>query len=86
MSTTPEIMECGHAAQSPGVCVICSCKEVAQEQPDLTGRKAKCHYAHAGRCKYECAKETDSAFTLAFFKHQPEQEYDSYYCGCWGWD
>lgn len=23
---------------------------------------------------------------LAFFQHQPDEDHDSFYCGCWGWD
>lgn len=58
------------------VCVIHDCTEQA-EMPDLTGRQAKCAYGH---------RIVDSSPNLAFFKHQPDQEYDEYYCGCHGWD
>ena len=43
---------------------------------DLTGRKAKCI------C---CGKIADSDFDkLPFFRYDPEEEYDAYYCGCQG--
>lgn len=80
-----QVMECGHAAQSPSGCVICDCAKVAA-QPDLAGRKAKCTYHAAARTKYKCAKESISSASLAFFKHDADAEFDSYYCGCWGWD
>jgi hypothetical protein len=79
------VMECGHTAQSDSGCVICNCSKAA-EQPDLTGRKAKCCYSGASTTKYKCAKEADSSTGLGFFKHKPDQDYDEYYCGCWGWD
>jgi len=48
--------------------------------PDLKGRTAKCG----------CGRKEDSvkslAGSLAFFEHQPEREFDSFYCGCRGWD
>lgn len=51
------------------------------EEPDLTGRIARC----------SCGKTTPSDSTeqwtsLPFFEHRPDQEFDSYYCGCRGWD
>lgn len=33
-----------------------------------------------------CKCETESSPSLAFFKSQPEKEFDSYYCGCMGWE
>lgn len=63
------MMKCGHAAQgthSPGggpCCVICSpdpeAYEIAEIQPDLTGRIARCH----------CGREMPSSFDLAFFEY-----------------
>jgi len=117
-----EMMTCGHTAnatcEGKPACVICSCFEVADFWPDLTGRQAKCH---------DCGKTVPSAFTLAFFEYRGEgseratkmckcgyslaahspfnrinailkedkcsgfeahgaYEFDSYYCGCRGWD
>lgn len=74
------LMKCGHTAlatyDDKPVCPICNCHEIAETKPDLTGRTAKCFY---------CGKEQPSG-NLPFFKYQPEQEFDSYYCGCEGWD
>jgi len=79
-----KMMTCGHAANAKrwaegtwvDCCGICSCVEVA-ETPDLTGRVAKCSYG---------GKPVPSSTDLAFFKHRPDQEFDEYYCGCFGWD
>ena len=74
-----ELMKCGHSANATKdgkpFCVICMCGEVA-EKPSLAGRKAKCYCGHI----------TDSSYDLPFFKHEPEHEYDSYYCGHDGWN
>lgn len=58
-------------------CVVHMCCDFAAT-PDLTGRRA--------RCEYGGHRETDSSLSLAFFVYQPDQPYDSYYCGCMGWD
>lgn len=76
------MMKCGHAsnavtADGKPCCVICSCYEIAKSLPNLIGRKAKCGY---------CGKLTDSKTSLPFFEYRPEQEYDSFYCGCGGWE
>ena len=82
-------MKCGHSANAykikDGVqidgCAICDCFEEEEELPDLTGRKAIC----TGH-KWSEQRIVDSNFNLPFFKNIPDQEYDAYYCGCWGWD
>jgi len=81
------IMECGHAAnaidsQGRPVCVICALirdgwNKVADPQPDLSGRQAQCAM---------CGKVAPSDGELAFFEYRPDEEFDSYYCGCEGWD
>lgn len=95
------LMECGHTAQAityiPNsdalmeetgdernnipihCCVICDCRISVEgdKRPILEGRKAKCDM---------CKNKTDSRYTLAFFKHCPEKEYDKFYCGCQGWN
>ena len=82
------IMRCGHSANSTKqiavddeipYCVICDCDEIVGEVDNFTlqGRKAKCSY---------CDKIVDSDFGLPFFENRPTKEYDSYYCGCEGWD
>lgn len=85
------MMECGHShntVKSDGApyCVICGCSVVAPTKPDLTQRKARCQYYGAYVRHGKCASEADSKESLAFFKHDPDSEYDSYYCGCYGWD
>lgn len=84
------MMKCGCAANatcssSGGVkfdppipsCVIHECLEIADKQPDLTGRTAKCAY---------CNSLEPSSMDLAFFEHTPQKATDGYYCGCRGWD
>lgn len=51
--------------------------KVAAAMPDLSGRKAKCDL---------CPSVEPSGRTLAFFGCRPEKEFDSYYCGCKGWN
>lgn len=81
------------------VCVICiginDGATVVVPGPDLTGRRAKCAY-YPGGGKYYTHRENgsgrytpgivDSSPRLAFFEHRPDEEFDKYYCGCWGWD
>ena len=83
MGTT--MMKCGHTAQGTSsgkpVCVICigitaGAREVT-EQPDLTGRRAQCPYCHTIR---------PSRLDLAFFELRANKEFDSFYCGCRGWE
>lgn len=70
-------------------CAIHHCFETAPA-PDLTGRVARCQY-YGGRItgSYRggiCSSEQPSSLELAFFAHKPNEERDSYYCGCCGWD
>ena len=50
--------------------------KVATAKPKLTGRNAKCDL---------CSKVEPSGRDLAFFGYKPDQEFDSFYCGCKGW-
>jgi hypothetical protein len=66
--------------------------------PDLDGRVAICSYAqrstdpegfHQGGGQYarqQFKNGRESSTSLAFFKHQPAEATDQFYCGCWGWD
>lgn len=55
-------------------------KEIFEKRVEATEeRMARCIY-----CGKEC-KSAENA-RLAFFREQPEMDYDSYYCGCYGWD
>lgn len=87
------MMACGCKANSIGsqagsdkkgpACVIHNCFTVAEEQPDLTGRKARCAFygkqTRRSECLYKgdvkengvmiCRCERDSALDLPFFKY-----------------
>jgi hypothetical protein len=78
------MMKCGHVANAKHngkpCCVLC-CGirdgwDQISENPDLTGRHAKC--ATCGQVKH-------SIENLAFFEYRPDQEFDLFYCGCRGW-
>lgn len=79
------LMKCGHTANAETngkpCCLICAPKkeafEVITNLPDLTGRKAKCT---------DCDNIVDSNWNLPFFEYRPNEEYDRFYCGCYGWD
>ena len=81
------MMKCGHAANATDkdgkpICAICigltpDAEIVAETKPDLTGRKARCT---------QCGRVTNSNEKLPFFEYRPNCEYDSFYCGCRGWD
>jgi len=45
----------------------------------IDGRTAKC-------CYRSCDSTAQSGYDLPFFKYKPDEPYDEYYCGCWGWD
>ena len=83
------LMQCGHISMATDenlqpVCAICygindGAKIVIKEcigNEGLEGRKAKC---------LDCGKITDSSWNLAFFAYRPNDEYDTYYNGCYGW-
>ena len=79
------MMKCGCAANATTqvkgkevpCCVIHVCTEVEEKKPSLHGRKARCFYG---------GNIVESSLDQAFFKYQPDCEFDSYYCGCYGWD
>ena len=77
------LMKCGCIAVARDVktgkpfCPACMCSEVATEQPNLEGRLAKC------TC---CGRKEPSSLKLPFFRYKPDKEFDSFYCGCRGWD
>lgn len=86
MSKNKPMMTCGCAANATTevngnhvpCCVIHDCTEVVDKKPSLKGRKAKCSYGSHGI--------VPSNWDLAFFSYRPDEEYDEYYCGCYGWD
>lgn len=71
---------------------------IADPQPDMVGWKARCTYFGTipkGRnheSNYGCKRgqicdcEQDSRPDLPFFQRKPAEEFDSFFCGCWGWD
>lgn len=82
------LMTCRHTAnahlEGKPACAICSCVTVDRvididvtPTEGLEGRQCQCP---------ECGSLVPSAWTLPFFKYRPEEEYDSAYDGCWGWN
>ena len=51
--------------------------ELAEVDERLEGRMARCA---------DCGGYEPSAPSLPFFMYHEERGYDSYYCGCYGWD
>lgn len=50
----------------------CGCDACSKAMPD----------GNTGKCA--CIVKSDPK--LAFFKAEPEKDFDSYFCGCLGWD
>lgn len=89
----PPLMGCGHSANGTlkgrdgepdrPACAICAGivpgASIVVEKPSLEGRRSRCLYNPT-------ASEVDSAWSLPFFSHRPENPYDEHYCGCMGWD
>jgi hypothetical protein len=80
------LMKCGHVNNAQDrngnpACVICGCfdidKKIEKPTDGLEGRQAKCP---------DCGGTTESRWDLPFFKHNPDRKFDSYYCGCYGWN
>lgn len=92
------LMECGCAAQGVDgagnpVCLVHfglnpGATMVDTDPPDFSGRRMVCSYRH-GRDGKVCdgrANPPPSNPSAAFFKSRPDEEFDSFYDGCWGWD
>jgi hypothetical protein len=85
MNKQTSLMKCGCSASSKikidgcwvDACGTHNCTEKVENPPSLNGRKAKCGYGDT---------VVNSNYNLAFFKHSPNEEYDTFYCGCYGWD
>lgn len=88
------IMKCGHTSNSyitmsdgthKPVCLICDCMDILREvtapTDGLDDRMAICT-----QHKYGISKPVQSNWSLPFFQYRPDHKYDSYYCGCWGWN
>jgi len=79
-------MKCGHVSQGLDrdgnyACKLCYPRPdsliIVKEMPSLEGRKAKCS---------DCGKIVESSYDLPFFKYRNGEKFDSYYCGCCGWN
>jgi len=95
------LMECGcrpMTRKGPGMepyCFTHDCGDVMEDQPNLEGRMARCDY-YGGKpsrnecdgCKGKdvCGCEMPSSIELAFFVHQPNEDFDRFYCGCHSWN
>lgn len=86
MNDTKAMMACGHAANAVQVrndgtkipaCAICSCTDIVDTPSFPEGREAKCT---------DCGRSAPSHMRLPFFAVKPNEPFDSYYCGCRGWD
>ena len=85
-----KLMKCGHAPNATDengnpICIIChgiidGADAVDNDEHDIHDRTARCTYHSL------CKHEERSRIGLPFFKHKEEEEYDEYYCGCFGWD
>lgn len=83
------LMKCNHVSNAwtddnQPACVICNCTEVIRKckgTEGLEGRKARCSDHKGGG-----ERLADSKWELPFFEYKPNEKYDTYYCGCWGWD
>lgn len=78
------LMECNCVAQGTTkegkpICLTHMERRIKREIPQLKDRLAKCMYG----CK---GSVTESSVTLPFFVYQPDNRYDQYYCGCYGWE
>ena len=89
MAGKETLMACGCVAQGVSlakmkpVCIVHlgfnkAAEEPVKEMPNLSGRKSKCRY---------CSKmDVDSSFKLPYFNHRTDQDTDTFYCGCAGWN
>ena len=74
---------------------------IDESAPSLEGRIAYCgykmspcnthRYGNGPKPDYGTYDQTGRAFApsspkLPFFEHKPTEQYDSYFCGCMGWD
>lgn len=79
-------------------CVICittrpEFARTVNADYSIEKREARCGYdkpGEGGGGKYRLHEDGDSItpsrIQLAFFESKPLEEWDLYYCGCWGWD
>ena len=86
------MMHCGHVANGQTedgklCCTICygvypGADITLDSTPEFKNRQAKCNYNNqVGDCK----SIVPSRLGLPFFEHKPDEDFDRYYCGCFGW-
>lgn len=84
-TTQSVLLACGHSANAVApdgapCCAICfglaAGASTIVDAPDLSGRTARC----------DCGHSESSRLDLAFFRHWPDRDLDSFYCGHAGWD
>lgn len=84
------MMACGHTASGviseSGKLCCAGCFGISPEaervvpRPEgLAKREAMCPYC-------ERRVPSDSRSAEAFFEYRPDRDFDSFYCGCRGWD
>lgn len=80
------LMKCGCAANGQRqigegamlpACLTHGITEPAPASPNLADRQATCEY---------CTTKKPSSLALPFFSYRAGKVFDSYYCGCRGWD
>lgn len=85
-SMKTKMMKCGCAANGKcgdkDICVahysLTPDGAIEVPAPDLSKRHAVCCYGQHGKIF--------SSVDLAFFEYRPNENFDRYYCGCYGWD
>jgi hypothetical protein len=87
----------GTGVDAKPVCIICygirpGATEL-DESVNVDGREARCSYIAPGKHGCNQGKFANgfhgivpSSPELPFFEHRPQEQYDLYYCGCFGWD
>lgn len=83
------LMKCGHVANATTkdnkpACAICSEIRIEKECSGTIGleeRQAICTGHKGGN-----PKPFPSRWEMPFFEYRPNEKYDAYYCGCFGWD
>jgi hypothetical protein len=99
---TPVLMACGHSTHAvqadtrEPVCVICVGIDPRarvratpeQETAATEGRMMRCSYTKGqdGKPCHARLNPVPSNTSAAFFNSRPGEDYDQFYCGCWGWD
>ena len=83
------LMKCGHVAngkneQGQDVCTICRCSEIVTACTGTKGLEGR--FALCSQHKGIVNAPVPSKWELPLFQYRPNEKYDTYYCGCWGWD